>query len=184
MKTRALNVSNPAKPVAQTRYLRRLAAVACSTLFGSALLVGQAWATPSRDVVGEPLAPGSLLEPVRVKFKDDFGGFGDGTAVAQISVIKYTVQPGGYFGWHTHGGPVWVVVAAGTLTLYDGDDATCSAHSHPAGSAFLDPGGGHVHNARNEGTVPVVVYATFLLPAGAPLRIDVPASPNPGVCGF
>jgi quercetin dioxygenase-like cupin family protein len=181
MKTKAPNALSPTTATLG-RYVGRLTAVACGALFGSALLAGQAWATTPKDVVGEPLAPGSLLEPVRIKLKDHSGGFGDGTAVAQISVIKYTVQPGGYFGWHTHGGPVWVVVAAGTLSLYDGDDATCTAHTQSAGSAFLDPGD-HVHNARNEGTVPVVVYATFLLSAGAPARIDAPV-PNPNVCGF
>jgi quercetin dioxygenase-like cupin family protein len=161
----------------------KLAALACGALFGSALLPGHAGATSANGVVGEPLAPGSLPEPIRVKLKADHsGGFEDGTAVAQVSMIKYTIQPGGYFGWHTHGGPVWVVVAAGALTLYDGDDTTCTGHRQLAGSAFLDPGD-HVHNARNEGTVPVVVYATFLLPAGAPARIDAPA-PNPNVCGF
>jgi quercetin dioxygenase-like cupin family protein len=145
-------------------------------------LTAPAWGTPGKDVVGEPLASGSLAEPVRAKLKDHEGGFGDGTAVAQVSTIKYTVQPGGYFGWHRHGGPVWVVVAAGTLTLYEGDDATCTGHDQPAGRAFLDPGD-HVHNARNEGSVPVVVYATFLLPAGGQTRIDAPA-PSSFDCGF
>lgn len=37
-----------------------------------------------------------------------------------------------------------------------------------------------VHNARNEGTEPVV-YATFMLPDGGALREDVA---NPGVCAF
>jgi quercetin dioxygenase-like cupin family protein len=181
MKTKTPDTPNRAN-LAQSRHVRRLAAMARGALFGSALLAGQALATPPKDVVGEPLAPGSLLEPIRVKFKDH-GGFGNGTAVSQISVIKYTVQPGGRFGWHTHGGPVWVVVAAGTLTLYDGDDATCTGHTQSAGSAFLDPGD-HVHNAINEGAVPVVVYATFLLPAGGAARVDAPGPDFAETCGL
>jgi quercetin dioxygenase-like cupin family protein len=100
--------------------------------------------------------------------------------VAQIAVIKFTIAPGGFFGWHTHGGPVWVVVAAGELTLYDSDDTTCTGRVHKPGSAFLDAGN-HVHNARNEGVNPVVVYGTFMLPAGGAVRVD---ASDPGVCTF
>ena len=49
-----------------------------------------------------------------------------GTDVEDIVMIEFTIAPGGYFGWHRHGGPVWVVVKQGTLTLYDSDDETCT----------------------------------------------------------
>ena len=39
-----------------------------------------------------------------------------------------------------------------------------------------------VHILRNEGTVPAVVYVTWLVPVGAnPIRVDEPA---PGNCPF
>jgi quercetin dioxygenase-like cupin family protein len=155
--------------------------VLCGVVFcGSSVVPGVASATPSEGVSGEPVALGSLPEPIRAKLKGDEGGFGDGTAVAQIAVIKFTIAPGGFFGWHRHGGPVWVVVAAGELTLYDSDDTTCTGHVHKPGSAFLDAGN-HVHNARNEGVNPVVVYGTFMLPAGGAVRVD---AADPGVCSF
>jgi quercetin dioxygenase-like cupin family protein len=149
--------------------------VLCGSLFASF----GAGATQGRGVVSEPVALGSLPEPIRAKLKDH-GGFGDGTAVAQIAVIKFTIEPGGVFGWHRHGGPVWVVVAAGDLTLYDSDDTTCTGRVHKPGSAFLDAGN-HTHNARNETANPVVVYGTFMLPAGGAIRID---APDPQVCEF
>jgi hypothetical protein len=181
MKTRTHETST-AVHLAQEQYLRRLASVAAGTLFASIMLAGPAWGTPGADVVGEPLATGSLADPIRNKLKDADGGYDAGTAVAQISTVKYTVQPGGYFGWHKHGGPVWVVIAAGTLTLYEGTDGTCAGDPQPAGRAFLDAGD-HVHNARNEGAVPVVAYATFLLAAGAQARVDAPA-PSGNACAF
>jgi hypothetical protein len=156
-----------------------LAGVALALLLTSSFVAGTALATPGNGVTGTQVASGALPEPVRVKLKDEVG-FGDGTDVSSITTIKYTVQPGGYFGWHQHGGPVWAVIASGTLTLYDGDDPTCTGQAYPAGSAFLDSGS-HTHNARNETNQLVEVYATFMLPAGAPARIDMP---NPGVCPF
>lgn len=150
--------------------------VLCGSMFASF----EAGATRSEGVSAEPIALGSLPEPIRAKLKGDDGGFGDGTDVAQIAVIKFTIAPGGYFGWHRHGGPVWVVVAAGELTLYDSDDTTCTGRVHKPGSAFLDAGN-HTHNARNEGANPVVVYGTFMLPAGGAVRVD---AEDPQVCSF
>jgi quercetin dioxygenase-like cupin family protein len=159
----------------------RFGSLLCVVLWcGAALLPGAANATRGEGVSAEPVALGSLPEPIRAKLKGHEGGFGDGTDVAQIAVIKFTIAPGGFFGWHTHGGPVWVVVAAGELTLYDSDDTTCTGHVHKPGSAFLDAGN-HVHNARNEGANPVVVYGTFMLPAGGAIRDD---AEDPQVCSF
>jgi len=144
-------------------------------------LSAPAKATPGAGVSAEPVALGSLPQGIRVKLKPgEVGGFEDGTGVNQIMVIKFTVAPGGYFGWHRHGGPVWAIVAAGTITLYDSADFSCAGRMYSPGAAFLDVGD-HVHNARNEGTEPVVVYGTFMLPAGAPIRAD---APDPGVCPF
>ena len=141
----------------------------------------EASATPGNGVTPRMVGMGVLPEPVRAKLKaDHHEGFGDGTSVADIVVVEYTVAPGGYFGWHQHGGPVWVIVQQGTLTLYDSDDATCTGTVYTAGNAFLDAGD-HTHNARNETGAPVVVYGTFMLPDGAALRVD---APNPGNCPF
>jgi Cupin domain len=99
-----------------------------------------------------------------------------------VVTLQQTVAPGGSTGWHSHPGPAFIVVAAGTLTLYDGDDPTCTPHTYGPNQGFLDPGFGHVHIARNEGTTEVVVYATYLnVPVGASPRIDAPA---PGNCPF
>lgn len=143
-------------------------------------LVGPAasHAAPS-GVTAQPLAVGVLPEPVRTRFKTPESA-GPGTPVEDLVAVRFTVAPGGSFGWHQHGGPVWVIVEQGTLTLYDGDDPGCTGRPQVAGSAFLDSGN-HVHNARNEGATPVVVLATFMLPDGGALRTDVA---NPGVCPF
>src|SRR2546427_3885809 len=58
-----------------------------------------------------------------------------------IVVVSIVVTPGGNSGWHYHPGPVLVTVKTGTITFYMGDDPSCSAHVHPAGTTFFENGG-------------------------------------------
>src|ERR1035438_1097914 len=37
-------------------------------------------------------------------------------------------QAGGTTGWHTHPGHTLIIVTAGTITHYDGDDPNCTPH--------------------------------------------------------
>lgn len=80
--------------------------------------------------------------------------------------------PGGTTGWHSHPGHSLIVVTEGAVTAYEGDDQTCTPHLYTAGTAFVDPGGAHVHMLRNEGSVPAKTIAVQLIPAGAARRID------------
>ncbi len=92
-----------------------------------------------------------------------------------------TWQPGGSTGWHTHPGHTLVIVTAGTITHYDGDDPSCTPHVYTTGMTFVDRGGKHVHIVRNEGDVEAQVVAVRLVPAGQPGRID---ADDPGNCPF
>lgn len=147
-------------------------------LASSAYPVTRVGATPGSGVTGEMLASGTLPEQVPAKFKTETGIVQ--ADVSKINVIRYTITPGGVFGWHQHGGPLWATVISGNLTVYHGDDPTCTGEVYPAGSVFMDPGN-HTHNARNEGTENLVVLVTFMLPEGGAPRVDVP---NPGNCAF
>ena len=142
----------------------------------------KAGATPGFRVTGETLASGTLRETVPTQLKTELGI--SQADVPSITVIRYIITPGGVFGWQQHGGPVWAVIQSGTLTLYSGraqsHDPFCEGKEYGPGSAFLDPGH-HTYNARNEGNVDVVVYATLMLPEDGAARIDVP---RPGNCPF
>ena len=82
-------------------------------------------------------------------------------------VDAITVQPGGNFGWHTHGAPVAVVVTSGTLTVFDPSVASCRPFKVSKGMAFIEPAN-HLHLARNDGTAPARLYVTYLgVPKGA-----------------
>jgi hypothetical protein len=109
-----------------------------------------------------------------------------------IAVSNVVVAPGGSSGWHSHPGPVLVVVKTGAITFYragkhggqNGDDenggnganaSTCSRTVYPAGSAFVEvPAPGHTMLAKNEGSVEATVTATYFAPPRAALRIDQP----------
>jgi quercetin dioxygenase-like cupin family protein len=90
--------------------------------------------------------------------------------------------PGGQSGWHSHPGPVVVIVKSGTLTFYSGDGA-CTAREYSAGQSFIDSGQGHVHIARNlSQTENVEIWVTYFdVPVGGSPRID---ANDPGNCIF
>jgi hypothetical protein len=84
-------------------------------------------------------------------------------------------QPGGTTGWHTHPGHSLIIVTAGTLTVYDGHDPSCAAHTYTAGMGFVDSGGDHTHVIRNEGTIEARSITVQTIPAGAVRRVDADA---------
>jgi quercetin dioxygenase-like cupin family protein len=95
---------------------------------------------------------------------------------------QVTINPAGYTGWHTHPGPTFVAVTEGEGTLYHGGlaGAECTGHKYGVGTGFFQPSE-DVHNLRNEGTVPLVVHAFYVLPPGTPntsIRTDQPQPPN------
>ena len=163
---------------AQTRKLARGAALLAGLVV---LAVGAtALASPIIGVQGTNLAVGAF-ETIEAKtLSPEWQARIDTKGATDVYVVENKIAPGGTFGWHSHPGPSIVVVKSGELTLYRGDDPTCTPTRVPAGSGFVDDGG-DVHMVRNEGTVETVVYVTSLVPSGAPRRID---EPSPGNCPF
>jgi quercetin dioxygenase-like cupin family protein len=82
-----------------------------------------------------------------------------------ILITAITVDAGGSFGWHSHPGPVLVAVSKGTLTVFDATAHGCQRSTVTAGQAFIEDGH-HVHLARNDGSGPVELNATFLARPG------------------
>lgn len=106
----------------------------------------------------------------------------EATRTIDVVTVLFTVQPGGHSGWHTHPGPAIFTVSAGTLTMYDADDPSCTPQSFPAGTGSLEAGTtAHHHLLRNETASVAQTIVTFLVPVGAPIRTDLPA---PGNCPF
>jgi quercetin dioxygenase-like cupin family protein len=78
-----------------------------------------------------------------------------------VILDRYTINPGGSFGWHVHGAPVAVVVTGGTLTVFDPKVNACAPFKVSKGQSFVEPAN-HIHLARNDGTRPATVYALYL----------------------
>jgi quercetin dioxygenase-like cupin family protein len=152
----------------------------------AAALTGVVLATPGSGVVSATVvARGTFADPTDVKFKvDTLGQEVVHVGNAQQTVVQQIViGPGGHTGWHSHPGPVVVVVTGGTLTFYSSEDPGCNPRTYGAGDAFIEsrPGLG-----RNESTTEnLELWATYFdvppPPPAGNLRIDEPA---PGNCPF
>jgi hypothetical protein len=164
---------------------RRFAFVAIVAAVAT-VLAGATLATPPSGIVSATVfARAGFADPVDIKFKVR----GQQQELVQVRnaqetvVQQFILGPGGTTGWHSHPGPVVVLVKSGELTLYSSEDPTCTGRAYSAGQAFIDSGQGHVHIARNlsqsENTELWVTY--FDVPPGGPFRID---APNPGNCAF
>ncbi|HTK54863.1 MAG TPA: cupin domain-containing protein [Gemmatimonadaceae bacterium] len=97
-----------------------------------------------------------------------------------LAVQSIVFEPGTHSGWHSHPGPVFILVKTGEMTFYESDDPHCQPIRRKAGEGFLDVGD-HAHIARNETDQPAENIVTYFAPPGATLRKDEPA---PGNCPF
>jgi quercetin dioxygenase-like cupin family protein len=168
------------------RHARRIlpvGLVAVSALAASALAFGHSGAGTAAAPAGGP--EGVTITPlVHATIPDKVRARGQGISIRtkgprDVLGTSIDVVPGGSFGWHTHPGPVLVAVAAGTLTLYESHHGKCSKHKVGPGEGFIEAGD-HVHNARNEGSEPVRLYATFLARKGT--ENFLVTVPDPGTC--
>ena len=175
------------KATLSTHRLAVFVVMAVTTAAGAILL------TPGSGVLSSPVfVRASFVSPTDIKFKIK-GGAEEVIHVpeAQQTVMQQVIiGPGGHTGWHSHPGPVVVLIKSGTMSFYDGDDPTCTERNYTVGEAFVDSGQGHVHIARNESTTEnLELWATYFdvpppPPPPAPqnnFRIDAPA---PGNCPF
>ncbi|HEU0092808.1 MAG TPA: cupin domain-containing protein, partial [Vicinamibacteria bacterium] len=160
----------------QIRFIRALLVVAVSV----AVYGGTARATPPSGVTSKVFAVGQFDEIKAKTLSSSWQARISTKGESDLHVLENTIVQGGSFGWHSHPGPSLVIVKTGALTLYRGDDPTCTPQVVEAGSGFVD-NGGDVHLVRNEGSVVTVVYVTSLVPRGAVRRID---EPSPGNCPF
>jgi hypothetical protein len=109
----------------------------------------------------------------------------EATAPIDVATQVVTFPVGANSGWHTHPGPVFFTVRTGTLTVYEGDDPTCTPHVFTAGTGAVEAATSrHIHMVRNQTRDVAEAVVTYMVPAGTPqkqLRTDLP---NPGNCPF
>lgn len=150
-----------------------IAAIAVGAALGTAAV---ALATPPSGLVGTPLARGSAGEltiqdksqKLKVQVKESM----------DVALVKATLAPNGFTGWHAHAAPSIAIVQSGSMTVYEANGDECVSRTQGAGTAFV-----HSEDAHNfvAGPAGAEVYIVYLLPAGAsPAPIDV--TPAPSAC--
>ena len=138
---------------------------------------------PPAPIAVELLTPRSTFtDDVALKFRYKLDGTSpseiiNSTDPSRTVVARITVQPGARFPWHTHLGPVIVNVAQGELVYVQAHD--CLERSYPSGTAFVDPGRGHVHTAFNPTNQATVLVATFFeVPESGAITITEGVTPG------
>jgi hypothetical protein len=141
-----------------------------------AIAAGAALATPPSQLTGFPLARGSAGELVihdksqklKVLAKEPL----------DIALVRATLGPNGFTGWHGHSAPGFVVVKAGNVTVYEPRGDQCMVNTYGPGKAFIHSE--HEHNFVTD-SAGAEIYIVYLLQEGAsPAPIDV--NPAPAAC--
>jgi hypothetical protein len=155
--------------------------VLLTSVIVAAFYVGNALATAPVGFVGSTIAVGRFSDidalnqyvaPNTVPPSDIWLSLQRTKGLSDLYVQSNVWAPGGSTGWHTHPGHSLIIVTQGTVTAYEGDDHDCKPTVYTQGMGFLDPGGSHVHNLRNEDAVEARTVAVQIIPAGAARRID------------
>ena len=162
--------------------LQRAGLTAAMLTFSLGGLAAMTWASPAKDVTPTLIARGTF-EPFKVS--SDKSGPVDFRAKSKspmdVVVRKHAYAPGGYTGWHSHPGPVFITVLEGELTFYENADGKCkkvtltATPTHKPG--YVDDGRGHF--VRNESGAPATDVSVIMAPTGgAPFRgeLDPPAN--------
>jgi quercetin dioxygenase-like cupin family protein len=72
--------------------------------------------------------------------KGDFKA--EAKAPTDIVMRRHDYEPGSTTGWHTHPGPVFVMVIEGEVSFYEYDDPMCMPTVVRAGQGYSTPGAG------------------------------------------
>jgi quercetin dioxygenase-like cupin family protein len=86
-----------------------------------------------------------------------------------VLVQTISFLPGGTSGWHFHPGVVIVVVESGQVTTHD---ASCQTATYGPHQSFVESGTEPFMVSNESATDKAVVYATLVVPAGSPFRIE------------
>jgi quercetin dioxygenase-like cupin family protein len=148
-----------------------IAAASTALAFG-AMQMAPAIATPGSGFVPGPIVTGQFNPFHTISHKDSRWPSWDllfrTKADTDLGVDVLTVQPDGYSGWHSHAGPIYVTVKAGSVTWYD---EACGARTFNVGDTYIEPAHS-VHFVKNEGDVVATLVAVAPRPRGAPGRLD------------
>jgi quercetin dioxygenase-like cupin family protein len=143
--------------------MKRLLAAIGVALVPLGALSALTFASPAQDVTPTFVAR-STFESFNVR--SDPHGPVDFRAHASrpmdVFVRQHDYKPGGFTGWHTHPGPIFLQVKSGELVVYDYANP-CEGIKLTPGKGYVDTGRGHM--VVNESDAPATDISVIMAPA-------------------
>lgn len=171
--------------------IRRQSVPGLAAAFMALSLATAAKADEPEPIAAEPLTQRHAFDgDVSVRITQDLAGLPEQSIsfddASHLTVVRFTIQPGAVFPWHTHPGTVLITVTEGEFVFIFAED--CVDREYGPEDALVDPGD-TVHTAlnpsRNEETV--VVAVLLGAPAEGALTIPVDEERNAALdaeCGI
>jgi quercetin dioxygenase-like cupin family protein len=161
----------------ETTMSKRTLTMALAGLFGAGnvgvIALSGARATPPVGVTSIPIAGPVTFDDIHAMTLDPNYTALVKTRGQSDGYVRYVkIAPGGSTGWHSHPGIAFALVQTGTLTLYHSD---LMPEVYAAGTGLVEAPGDGAHIAVNEGNTDLELAVFYLIPKGAPPRIDEPA---------
>lgn len=95
---------------------------------------------------------------------------------AEVTVQHIRLAPNQPIPWHTHPGPVFVLIERGAFTYEYAQGSRCIRTTYEANTGFVDPGFGNTHQAT-AGPAGAEIYALYVLPPGSANHL-IPTDPD------
>jgi len=155
------------------------------------VLTAAAKAGEPKPIAAEPLTQRHAFDgEVSVKITQNLEGLPEQAIsfedASHLTVVRFTIQPGAVFPWHTHPGTVLITVTKGDFVFIFAED--CLDRQYGPGDALVDPGD-TVHTALNPSRNQETEVVAVLLgaPAEGPLTTPVDKERNAALdaeCGI
>lgn len=138
-----------------------VALAAVLTVAAVALATTPSGQHPTTPVIGT-LSDVTRVNADRIKFKTK--------NPVDVATFSVTYDPGGYSGWHTHPGVLFVVVQSGSVVR----EVDCeSPRTYAAGEAFVESDEQPTGQVSNPSpNVPAVLQVTQIVPKGSVRRVE------------
>lgn len=140
------------------------------------IVAAAAKATEPEPIAAEPLTQRHAFDgDVSVEITQDLEGLPEQSIsfddASHLTVVRFTIQPGAVFPWHTHPGTVLIAVTEGEFVFIFAED--CLDREYGPGDALVDPGD-TVHTALNPSRTEDTLVVAVLLGAPAEGALTIP----------
>lgn len=150
--------------------------VGIATILMALIVSAVAEADEPKPIAAEPLTQRHVFDgDVSVRITQKLEGLPEQAIsfddASHLTVVRFTIQPGAVFPWHTHPGTVLITVTEGDFEFIFAED--CVNRKYGPGDALVDPGD-TVHTALNPSRTAETEVVAVLLGAPAEGALTLP----------